>query len=107
MLLEKLGVVGSSTIIAPKGAGGVRGIRGAKFQQFWYFPGEPWGCMIRTAHQATCATNLADHCSGVLSGSIPQDYLNLEPCSVCVPLVRRFCNGCHPRCRPSARGDAA
>ena len=54
--------------------------------------------------------HLDDHCSGQLSGSVPQEYLDahsLDVCTVCGFLVKRFYNGSHPRCRPVQRGQAA
>ena len=54
--------------------------------------------------------HLDDHCAGTLSGSVPQEYLDardLELCSVCGLLVKRFHNGVHPRCCPEARARAS
>ena len=51
--------------------------------------------------------HLDDHCSGVYSGAIPQQYLDehgLDLCSVCGLTVKLQFNGCHPRCRPTAFG---
>ena len=52
--------------------------------------------------------HLDDHCSGDYSGAIPQQYLDergLDLCSVCGLTVKRQFNGCHPRCRPTARAS--
>ncbi|CAE7231929.1 unnamed protein product [Symbiodinium natans] len=54
--------------------------------------------------------HLDDHCSGQLSGAVPQEYLDahsLDTCTVCGLLVKRYYNGSHPRCRPDSRAQAA
>ena len=69
---------------------------------------DPDRCSGWGSHPAM-RNHLDDHCSGVLSGQVPQQYLdahNLEPCTVCGLLVKRFHNGSHPRCRPASRASA-
>ena len=70
---------------------------------------DPTRCSGWSSHSAM-RNHLDDHCAGILSGSVPPEYLgehDLEPCSVCGLLVRRFHNGSHPRCRPAARAACA
>ena len=61
------------------------------------------------SHQSM-RNHLDDHCSGILSGSVPQNCLDqhdLQHCRICGLLVRGFHKGCHPRCRPTNREAAA
>ena len=70
---------------------------------------DPRRCRGWQSHQ-TMRHHLDDHCSGLLSGHVPAEYLHqhqLEACTVCGLLVKRFHNGVHPRCRPASRAQAA
>ena len=53
--------------------------------------------------------HLDDHCSGTLSGAVPQAYLDahsLDACIVCGLFVKGYYNGFHARCRPASRARA-
>ena len=71
--------------------------------------GDPLHSRGWASHEAM-RHHLDDHCSGTLSGAVPQAYLDahsLDSCTVCGLLVKRYYNGCHPRCRPASRAQAA
>ena len=54
--------------------------------------------------------HLDDHCAGVLTGHVPQSYLqshDLDLCSVCGLSVSKRFNGTHSRCRPASRQPAS